>query len=257
MIRVVNVWHHYGVHPVLRDVSLQIETGQVVAVMGPNGMGKSTLLGLMAGLLSPIKGYVEINGRKRRHTVEDEIEIRKQVIYLPDNAYLPLFHTGREFLLAMGRLYGVDDERLMDHVDRLLKLFNLEEQGNAPIRSYSTGQKKKISICSALVTEAPVMILDEPFSGGLDSSGLLALSKILKGLADRQDVTIVMAVPVPELIEPLADKIAVVAHGKIIAYDSPADLRAQTQYRGELGEVLEQLLQPETMKNIENYLERR
>jgi len=257
MIKLVNVWHHYGIRPVLRNVSLHVEPGQLVAVMGPNGMGKSTLLGLMAGILSPIKGHVEIDGRRRLHSVKDEIEIRKKVVYLPDNPYLPQSASGREFLLAMGRLYRIDEERLMDHVDRLLTLFDLTEKADADIRSYSTGQKKKIGICSALATEAPVMILDEPFSGGLDSSALMALSSVLKGLADRKDVTVVMAVPVPELVESLAHKIAIVAQGEIVAYDTADGLRQQAECTGDLSHVLEKLLHPNVLQNIQQYLERR
>ena len=257
MIRVVNVWHHYGVRAVLRDVSLRVEAGELVAVMGPNGMGKSTLLSLVGGLLWPLKGHVEIDGHKRRNSVEEEIEIRKKLVYLPDEPFLPINNTGRELLLAMGRLYEVEEQRLMDHVERVLTLFDLNEQGDAPIRSYSTGQKKKIGICSALVTEAPIMVLDEPFSGGLDTAALLALSRVLKRLADRKDVTVLMAVPVPELVEPIAHKIAIVAHGKILAYDTAAGLRKKTGCTGPLTEVLEKLIHPRVLENIESYLERR
>jgi ABC-2 type transport system ATP-binding protein len=257
MINVVNVWHHYGIKPILKDVSLKVEPGELVAVMGPNGMGKSTLLGLVAGALWPIKGYIEIDGHRRRNSVEEEIEIRKRVVYLPDNPYLPLFHTGREFLLAVGRLYDVEEERLMEHAEQLLKLFDLQENADAPIRSYSAGQRKKISICSALVTEAPILILDEPFSGGLDSSALLALSQVLKRLADRKDVTVVMAVPVPELVESLAHKIAIIAHGEILAYDTADGLRKVAGCTGGLPEVLEALIHPDVFKNIESYLDGR
>ncbi len=145
----------------------------------------------------------------------------------------------------------------MEHVDSLLELFDLAKQGNSPIRSYSTGQRKKIGICSALVTEAPILILDEPFSGGLDSAALLALVRILKTLADRKDVTVVMAVPVPELVEPLAHKIAIVAEGKILAYDTADGLRRLTGSQGSLQEVLERLTNPNVFKNIERYLERK
>ncbi len=254
MIEMVNIWHHYGIKPILRGVNLQIATGDVVAVMGPNGMGKSTLLGLLAGLLAPIRGHVTIDGQIRRRTEEAEIAIRKKVMYLPDSPYLPLFATGLEYVLALGRLYQVEEDRLLDHAKRLLEIFDLGEQADAPIRSYSTGQKKKISICSALVTEAPILILDEPFSGGLDSSALLSLSRIIKQLAARDDVTIVMAVPVPELVEPLVDKVAVLSHGEIVAYDSPAGLRQKTGCGGSLAEILEKLVHPKTLAKLDMYL---
>ncbi len=255
MIDVVNVWHHYGVRPILRNVSMHVSPGELVAVMGPNGMGKSTLLAMIGGILWPIKGHVDIDGKRRRSSVEAETEIRKKVLYLPDDPYLPKDMSGREFLLAVGRLYEVEEERLMGHVERLLSVFDLVGVSDSPIRSYSTGQQKKIGICSALVTEAPIMILDEPFSGGLDSSALLALSRILKRLAERKDVTVVMAVPVPELVEPLAHKIAIVADGQILAYDTADGLRRQSGCSGTLTEVLEQLIHPDVVNNIDKYLQ--
>jgi len=72
MINVVNLWHHYGIKPILKDVSFTVEPGELVAIMGPNGMGKSTLLALLGGVLWPIKGYVEIDGHKRRNSIEEE-----------------------------------------------------------------------------------------------------------------------------------------------------------------------------------------
>jgi ABC-2 type transport system ATP-binding protein len=255
MINVQNVWHHYGVRPVLRDISFRVAPGEVVVVMGPNGMGKSTLLALIGGVLSPMKGSVEIDGRRRRSSVEAELAIRKKVVYLPDDPYLPANSTGREFLLAMGRLYEVEPFRYMDHADRLLDLFDLKEQADSPIRSYSTGQKKKIGICAALITEAPIMILDEPFSGGLDSSALLALGRVLKNLGGRDDVTVIMAVPVPELVEGLADKIAIISHGRLVAYDSIDGLRRMAGSMGTLPEVLEKIIHPEVFGHIDRYFE--
>ena len=257
MINVVDVWHHYGVRPVLKGLSMHVAPGELIAIMGPNGMGKTTLISLIAGVLCPIKGKIEIDGQPRRHSIEDEIEIRKKVIFLPDNPYLPLQNTGREFILAMGLLYQVDSLRLMEHIDRLLPMFDMTEIADSPIKSYSAGQKKKIGLCSALVTEAPIMILDEPFSGGLDSAGLLAMSRVLKNLAERKDITVVMAVPVPELVEPLVHKIAIIHHGELLAYDSPQGLCRQTNSDGPLTEVLEKLIHPKTFENIERYLEGR
>jgi len=253
MINVVDVTQHYGVRPVLRRVNLRIEPGELVGLMGPNGMGKTTLLAAIAGILSPQKGYVEIAGIRRRSSPENELAIRRKVVYLPDHPWLPRNRTGREFLLAVGRLYDVDEERLMDHVERLLQLFELSDQADSPIRSYSNGQQKKIAICSALVTEAPIMLLDEPFSGGLDPSGQLALKKVLLRLADRADVTVLMATPVPEIVEGLARRVAVLRKGEIAAFDTPAGLRELTGCSGSLQEVLERLISPQTIENIERY----
>src|SRR5258706_15879220 len=105
MINVVDVTQHYGVRPVLRQINLQVSEGELLALMGPNGMGKSTLLSVMAGVLTPQKGYVEIGGKRRRSSEENEMALRKQVVYLPDHPGLPRNCTGREVLMVIGGFY--------------------------------------------------------------------------------------------------------------------------------------------------------
>jgi ABC-2 type transport system ATP-binding protein len=253
MIRVVDVTHHYGVRPVLRQVNLAVQSGELVAVLGPNGMGKTTLLGVMAGVLWPLKGFVEIDGRRRRASEEDELAIRRRLAYLPDHPWLPGNRTGREFLLAVGRLYEIDDDRLMDHVDRLLRVFDLGREGDWPIQSYSNGQKKKIAIGATLVSEAPVLVLDEPFSGGLDPSGILALKRILQHLTAEHKATVIMSTPVAELVEELAQRIVVLQDGQVAAFDSVEGLRRQTGCAGPLAEVFERLVHPHTPDNLRQY----
>lgn len=256
MINVAEVSHHYGVRPVLSRVNLRVPTGQLLAVMGPNGVGKSTLLGVIAGLIAPAKGYVEINGLRRRASEEIELQIRKQVAFLPDHPWLPDFMTVREWLLAVGQLYDIDQDRLMDHIGRLLDLFQLTDKGDSPIRTCSNGQKKKVAICGTLVTDAPVLVLDEPFTGGLDPSAILALRRVLKHLADRADVTIVMASQIPEMVEHLAHQIAIIGGTRILACDTMDGLRKQTNCSGALPEVFEKLVHPKTLEHIENYFNR-
>jgi ABC-2 type transport system ATP-binding protein len=256
MINVVDVSHHYGLRPVLSHVNLNVPTGQLIAVMGPNGVGKSTLLGIMAGLIAPAKGHVEINGLRRRASEEVELQIRKQMAFLPDHPWLPEFMTVREWMLAVGQLYDIDADRLMDHIDRLLDLFQLAEKGEAPIRTCSNGQKKKVAICGTLVTEAPTLILDEPFTGGLDPSAIMALRRVLQHLADKSEATVVMASQIPEMVELMAHKIAVLSGTNIIAYDTMDGLRVKTGCPGSLPEVFEKLVNPETLEHIENYFNR-
>ncbi len=137
---------------------------------------------------------------------------------------------GKTTLLAVGGLYDVDVDRLIDHVEQLLRLFELGREGDWPIRSYSNGQKKKIALCSALVTEVPVMLFDEPFSGGLDPSGILSLKRIFRRMAEHSNATIVMATPVPELVEELVDRIAILHAGRVAAFDSLAFLVAPASF---------------------------
>ncbi|MEO1237838.1 MAG: ABC transporter ATP-binding protein, partial [Planctomycetota bacterium] len=189
MIELVDVWHHYGVRPTLRGIDLRVEAGELVCVMGPNGMGKSTLLKVAAGVLPCLRGSVAIDGQRRRSSVEVEAEIRRKVAYLPDTPWLP-WVTAREFLVACGRVYGVAEERLFDHAERLLGLFHLDGEADKTVGDYSTGQKKKLGLCAALVTDAPVLLLDEPFSGGIDSSGLRAIQAVLQHIAEDQARTV-------------------------------------------------------------------
>ena len=250
MIDVVEVTHHYGLRPVLKRVSLRIETGEVVALMGPNGMGKTTLLGVMAGAIAPVRGHVEIGGARRRCSPEAELAIRRRVVYLPAEPWLPGSRTGREWVLAVGRVWSVDDERLMDHADRLLAVFNLDTHADQPIRAYSSGQKKKIALRRADHRRP------DPAAGRAvrRRPGPVRHPRAQRLLQQRaaDDATVVMATPVPELVEELADRVAVLRDGQVLAYDTVEGLRRRAGAAA-LDEAYERLVDPRTMSRIEQY----
>ncbi|MGI9517157.1 MAG: ATP-binding cassette domain-containing protein, partial [Pirellulaceae bacterium] len=191
----------------------------------------------------------------RRRSIKDEVAIRSQTVYLPDDVWLPGEVTGREYLLQIAGLYGIEPLWAMEHADQLLQLFQLVREGDWPMRSYSSGQKKKITLCSAVISQAPIMLLDEPFSGGLDPAGIFAFKRILQRLIQKQAATVVLTTPVGELVEELAGRVIVVRHGQIAADGTVAELRRQSKAGGPLEEVLEQLVHPQLMESILAYFE--
>jgi ABC-type multidrug transport system ATPase subunit len=253
VIRVVNVTQHYGIKPVLKDVSLEIPSGTRTAVIGPNGTGKTTLLSVIGGVLAPQYGYVEIDGMRRRSSIENELEIRKRAVFLPDRSFLPKNRTGREFLLGVGRVYEVEEERLLLHSQRLLELFDLSPLSEAPIRTYSAGQQKKIALSAALITDADILLLDEPFSGGLDPSGILAMRHVIQRLAQEQGRTIVLTSPVPELVAEVADRLVVIRNGVVAANGSIEEIRRQTGHQGSIESMLHQVIFPEASGKLDAY----
>lgn len=257
-VRFVGLTCHYGLRPVLSDLDLDIRAGQVTAVMAPNGVGKSTLLNAAAGLVPSWRGFVEIEGHRRRDTEESELACRRASVHLAANPWLPQQLTPREWIVTCGRLWEVDDRRLLPHTASLLDLFDLDD-GEKSIRSCSTGQKHKVALAGALVTETPILLLDEPFGGGLDPSGILVLKRLLADAAHAKGRCVLLASPVPETLEDLADRVVVLAKGtddaaEIVGDGTPAQLREQTESTS-LAEAYEALVRPDTAAKLDAYLE--
>ena len=186
VIEVREVYLHFGLRTVLHDISCTIGRGERVGIIGPNGMGKTTLLGAMAGVLSPQEGSIHVEGRKRRGSVEEELAIRKRVSFIPDSCSFPQDFTLREYLMGVGELYDVPFRVREAHAERIIQLFSMADAADSPLRSYSAGQLKKAALGAALISESPILLLDEPFSGGLDPAGIQAFKKVLQSFGDEQ-----------------------------------------------------------------------
>jgi ABC-2 type transport system ATP-binding protein len=254
MIRVVDVHHQFSGRPVLQGIHLDVVAGEIVALLGPNGMGKSTLLAIMAGVLDPMEGIVEIDGLRRRSSIETELSIRQRVAFLPTEPWMPGVLTIREWLWSVGEMWAVPERRRLDHIGRLVKLFDLPDDGDRMISRLSTGQRSKVAISSVIVTDAPVLLLDEPFGGGLDPAGMLALSRVLTWLAREQRRTIVIATPVPDVVEGVADRIVIVRDGTIGAIGRLDELRQLTSANS-TAELYGKLVRPDIEQQIQDYVE--
>lgn len=253
MIQVNNVFHHYGLRPTLEEISFSVPSGRTLAMIGPNGTGKTTLLNLLAGLVSPAEGTIEFNGRVRRSSVEAELAIRRETVFQPAELWFPKSVTARQYLLAVAELWEVPIRRAFQHLEKLFTVFHLTDIADSDISGYSSGQQKKVSLCAALICEASILLLDEPFSGGLDPAGLTAMKQILKHLSGRKDRTVVLTSPVPELVEEVADDVLVLKEGRILRHHSVTEIKAEFG-AATLDDALRKLIFPETSTDLDSYL---
>ena len=249
-----DLWIHYGVRPILSRVSFEIREGDCTAIIGPNASGKTTLLAALAGLLSPQHGTIEVFGLPRRTTVEDELRIRRRVCYLPMGPFGPMHLTVRQGWLAIAELYQRDMAEAFDQVERLAAAFGLAASLDSPTHSLSTGQQRKTQIAGAIMSDAELLLLDEPFSGGLDPAGIRALKSILRHLVRERGRTVVFTIPVPELIEDLADQLIVLSDRQIVIDASPSDVMAQVPGVRTLSDALARLAFAEVDDDVEAYV---
>jgi ABC-type multidrug transport system ATPase subunit len=252
-VRVSQVSLCYFTRPILKNLELEVEAGSRVALIGPNGVGKTTLLSVIAGATAPLSGEVEIFAQRRRSSVETERLIRQQTFFLPDNAWLPNDYGVAEFLECVAKLYQVRPERIVEHVPQLLHLFGMESLASHSLETLSAGQRKKIALCSALVSEAPLLLLDEPFSGGLDPAGMMALESVLNTCTQGGKRTVIFSTPVPEVLETTADRIVILGDAGIRADYPVAEIKQLAGTR-RFSTALQELVFPETTERIQQYL---
>lgn len=255
-ITVRDLWHFYSLEPVLREISFMVEPGENVAIMGPNGIGKSTLLSLLAWAQRPTKGTIHFGHTERGSSVEAEMEIRRSVYYLPAKSEPVYGLTVGDFLYRIGRVYGGEPVGIWRHGKELLRVFDLAALERQDLGELSTGQLQKVMLCGALISAAPVLLLDEPLGGGMDPSGIAAARSILNHMRETRSHTVVMASPVPEHIEDIASRVLVLRDSAMAAYDTPAKLMASTDPPSRnLAEAYTRIAAPGSLSATEDYLE--
>src|SRR5713101_5651114 len=160
-IIVENLTKKYGILVALNNVSLAVQSGEIVGLIGPNGAGKSTLMKTIVGILKPTSGTIKVGG----HDIVQDPEKAKQAVgYLPENPSLYTALTVREFLRFVGKIRGVPDNVLEGKIAESLKTFSLEEKTNSLVGTLSKGMKQKVALIAATLHDPQVLILDEPLT---------------------------------------------------------------------------------------------
>jgi ABC-2 type transport system ATP-binding protein len=228
---------YYSGVAAVRDVSFTLEPGTIFGLLGPNGSGKSTTVALLTGLREPSAGRVCFNGIDIATRL---VEYKARVGYVPEEAHLYGFLSGREHLELVGRLRRIPEPLLTHKIDSLLALFGIAGAADQPINGYSKGMKQKVLIAAALLHDPDVLILDEPESG-LDLTAGLVLCHLLPILAARGK-TIVYSSHLLDRVERLCAAVVVLHRGRIVAQGPVRQLRAMMKRNSSLEEVVAELV---------------
>ncbi len=204
----------------MRDVSFVLRPGEILGYVGPNGSGKSTTVKMLTGLLQPTSGHIFFEGADVR---EDLVGFKARMGYIPEEPYLYAHLSGKEYLVLVGRLRGMEARSLERKAEELLTLFDLRESRHGPLSGYSKGMRQKVLIAAALLSDPELIILDEPFSG-LDVNAALLFRELLRELASRGRM-ILFSSHVLEVVEKLCSRVVILYRGQIVAQDSLENLR--------------------------------
>jgi ABC-2 type transport system ATP-binding protein len=210
----------YGDARVLDGVDLRIPTGTIYALLGPNGAGKTTTVRILSTLLHADAGQAFVAGFD---VMRDRAEVRRRISLVSQDVALDELQTGRENLIMVGRLASQPRSAARERAEELLETFDLADAGDRRVATYSGGMRRRVDVAASLMAKPEVLFLDEPTTG-LDLRSRQAMWSTIRGLA-ASGVTVFLTTQYLEEADRLADQVAVMTDGRIVAQGSPAELK--------------------------------
>jgi ABC-2 type transport system ATP-binding protein len=205
----------------LDGLSFSVRNGEVFGLLGPNGAGKSTTVRVLTTLTRPDSGRALVAGEDvARHPNR----VRSKIGYVAQDSGVDWEATGRENLLLQGRIHGMGGKQLHTRVDELLELVGLRESADRVARTYSGGMKRRLDVATGLVHRPSVLFLDEPTTG-LDPEARAAMWVEVERLAEQEALTILLTTHYLEEADRLAERVAIVSEGRVVAEGTPDDLK--------------------------------
>ena len=222
MIETASLTKQFGDFTAVDSVDLSVREGEVLALLGPNGAGKTTTVRMLASILKPTAGWARIAGYD---TVHDAKMVRHMVGLLTEFPGLYLRMKGRDYLDFFGQLQGLSPAQRVERSEQLLKRFELWEAADRRSGEYSKGMRQKLALVRAMLHDPQVLFLDEPTSAMDPHSAKLVRDAILELRQDRR--TIILCTHNLNEAEMLADRIAIIRRGRIVALGTPTELKAR------------------------------
>jgi ABC-2 type transport system ATP-binding protein len=220
MIQAQGLHKHFGATHALRGLDVDVQEGTILAMLGPNGAGKTTAVRILTSLTRADAGHAEVAGIDVfRHPGD----VRRQIGVAGQSASLDELLTGRENLVMVGMLYRLGATESRRRAEDLLERFELTDAADRIVKTYSGGMRRRLDLAAALIDNPPVLFLDEPTTG-LDPRSRLSMWSLIADLA-KGGTTLLMTTQYLEEADQLADDIAVVDHGQVIARGSSLELK--------------------------------
>lgn len=233
MIEFDGVSRSYGDTLAVRHLDLKIRSGELFAMLGHNGAGKTTTIKMLVGLLRPESGEVLVDGRNVVTQVRDAT---RRIGYVPDEPYLYEKLSGREFLLFVAQMHGLERDDANTAIEREIERFGLGRFADELSESYSHGMKQRTVFAAAMLHEPPVLVVDEPLVG-LDPHSIRLVKDLLRERADA-GTSIFMSTHTLAAAEEVADRIGVMQKGELIFLGTVEELRERHHAEGESLETM-------------------
>ena len=223
MITVENLTKRYPAKTAIEGMSFQVEKGEILGFLGPNGAGKTTTMRIITGYMPASEGSVRVDGFD---VFENPLDVRRKIGYLPENPPLYLEMNVAGYLRFVAKIKGVAADKLDGEIERVMERVNITDVRERIISKLSKGYKQRVGIAQALLNDPPVLILDEP-TIGLDPKQIHEVRELIKDLAGKH--TVVLSTHILPEVEQTCHRVIIIDHGKIVAVDTPQNLRFQLQ----------------------------
>lgn len=220
MIEIKNVTKKYGDKAALKDISFDVNDGEIFAFIGHNGAGKTTLIKSIVGIHDFDLGDILINGKSIK---KNPIECKKQMAFVPDNPELYENMKAIDFINFICDMYEIDYETREKNIEKYAKLFEIENNLNDTINSFSHGMKQKVAIISALAHDPKILIMDEPFVG-LDPKAVFDMKEIMNEMV-KQGKIIFFSTHILDVAEKLCSRVAIIKKGELIKVGSMEEIK--------------------------------
>ena len=220
MIEIKNVTKKYGTKKAIQNISFKVDDGEIFAFIGHNGAGKTTLIKSIVGIHDFDEGDILINGKSIK---AQPIECKKEMAYVPDDPELYENMKAIDFINFVCDMYDMGMVRRWKNIDRYSKMFDLKNELNSEIKSFSHGMKQKVALIAALAHEPKVLVMDEPFVG-LDPKAIFDMKEVMREMV-KDGKTIFFSTHILDVAEKLCSRVAIVKQGKLVEVGSMKEVR--------------------------------